>query len=551
MEEYQGKFHETEGRYDSSSINPSSKVERVNEPSYSAGPRGEGTSSRGQAQTTGNQFTGTGFTNPAYQNPAYSSQSNPSGKYYYSNQQSQPNYGQTNPNSASSNMYMNQAPKQRAPKTPKKGGFGKTALKTVAVALIFGLVGGTAFEGVHLGASRLTASTTESATVATVAEKSDNVKTASGSSDSSSSSTLDYDVSDIVKSAESSIVSITTKVTTNYQYFFQNYEQESTGAGSGIIIAKTDDVLYIATNYHVVSGAKEINVGFNDGEMVTASTLGYDEDRDIAVVAVDFSDMKASTTDAISIAAIGDSNALQVGEPAVAIGNALGYGQSVTVGYISALNRSIEGSEGTFIQTDAAINPGNSGGALINSKGEVIGINSIKYADTQVEGMGFSIPINTAMKIIDNIISGKQQDGSLYLGISSASISKDYAQIYGFPEGVYVKDVTKGSPAEKAGLHTGDIIVSFDGTDTLTVEELQNAIADKNAGDQVTLGVYRADAMGNYAQEKIKVTLENKANAITSDQDKSEGQDEGNASVENSSNDNSSNENSAEDNSDD
>ena len=131
MEEYQGKFHETEGRYDSSSINPSSKVERVNEPSYSAGPRGEGTSSRGQAQTTGNQFTGTGFTNPAYQNPAYSSQSNPSGKYYYSNQQSQPNYGQTNPNSASSNMYMNQAPKQRAPKTPKKGGFGKTAIRFV------------------------------------------------------------------------------------------------------------------------------------------------------------------------------------------------------------------------------------------------------------------------------------------------------------------------------------------------------------------------------------------------------------------------------------
>lgn len=130
--------------------------------------------------------------------------------------------------------------------------------------------------------------------------------------------------------------------------------------------------------------------------------------------------------------------------------------------------------------------------------------------------MGFSIPINTAMKIIDNIISGKRQDGSLYLGISGASISRDYAQIYGFPEGVYVKDVTKGSPAEKAGLHTGDIIVSFDGTDTLTVEELQNAIADKNAGDQVTLGVYRADAMGNYAQEKIKVTLENKANAITS-----------------------------------
>ncbi len=322
--------------------------------------------------------------------------------------------------------------------------------------------------------------------------------------DGNTTSTLVYDVSDVADKVMPSIVSITTTVTTRYQYFYQEYEQQETGAGSGIIIGKTDDVLYIATNYHVISDADEINVGFIDGEIVKASVKGYDEDADLAVCEVKFSDMKESTASAITIASVGDSSSLRVGEPAIAIGNALGYGQSVTVGYISALDRTIEDTEGTFIQTDAAINPGNSGGALIDVNGQVIGINSIKYVDSKVEGMGFSIPINSAMEIIDGIISNK---GQTYLGITGADISKEYSQIYGFPEGIYVREVSSGSPAEEAGLHSGDIIVEFDGQSVYTMEELSKLVKEKDEGDKVRVTIYRIDSTGTYQQDKIEVTL--------------------------------------------
>lgn len=398
--------------------------------------------------------------------------------------------------------------KNKPKKQKRQSSFGRKTARTVAVALIFGLVAGAAFEGVHYGASRLEGNSSSTSSTQAAGSSRD-VNTQSVVNNSNSSKTVDYDVADIVAATEPSIVSITTKVTTNYQYFFQDYEQEETGAGSGIIIGKSNDVLYIATNYHVIDGAEEINVGFNDGNIVKAEVTGYDEDRDIAVVSVKFSDMEESTTKSISIATVGDSDKLQVGEPAIAIGNALGYGQSVTVGYISALNRTIEGTDGSFIQTDAAINPGNSGGALINAQGEVIGINSVKYVDSKVEGMGFSIPINDAMDIIDNIISGKKT-GTTYLGISGADISKEYAQIYGFPEGIYVKEIESGSPASEAGLHQGDIIVEFDGKEVYTVESLQKLLKEKKAGDKVSLKVYRADSMGNYEETELTVTLKDK-----------------------------------------
>ena len=385
------------------------------------------------------------------------------------------------------------------------GSFGAAIGKAVACGLAFGIMGGAAFTGFNYVSGRVLGNSSVVSEEKTE-EKAQNV-TLSESVASSGTSTLNYDVASIVEATEASIVSITTTVTTSYQYFFQQYERQSTGAGSGIIIGKSDQNLFIATNYHVIEKADEINVGFVDGNIVKASVVGYDKNEDIAVVKVNFQDIESETSKKISIAKIGDSDQIRVGEPAIAIGNALGYGQSVTVGYISALNRMVEDSNETFIQTDAAINPGNSGGALINANGEVIGVNSVKYVDSSVEGMGFSIPINRAMSIIDGIISGKQ-DTTTYLGISGASISKEYAQIYGFPEGVYVREVQDNSPATKAGIHAGDIIVEFDGTESYTMEELQEMIRKKGAGDSVDIVVYRADTMGNYQKIKLTATLD-------------------------------------------
>ncbi|MBP3234007.1 MAG: trypsin-like peptidase domain-containing protein [Eubacterium sp.] len=404
--------------------------------------------------------------------------------------------------------------RQKVDNKPKKTetkstGFGVKVARTAVIAAVFGLVVGGVFQGIDIGTDKLREYASKDSASETVStgdsDTSSGVKT-QPVVNSAGGKTLSYDVAEIVKSAQPSIVSITTAATESVQYFFQSYDRAVTGAGSGIIIGQDDNTLFIATNCHVIAGAEEINVGFNDGEMVTASVKGYDEDADIAVVAVNKSDMKDSTKDAISVATVGDSDSLQVGEPAIAIGNALGYGQSVTVGYISALDRSIEDSDGTFIQTDAAINPGNSGGALINSSGQLIGINSVKYVDSTVEGMGFSIPINSAMIIINDIIAGTQK-GNAYIGISGEGISKEYSQIYGFPEGIYIKEVEPGSPADKSGLHYGDIIVEFNGDEVYTVEDIQKKLRKCEAGDKVELVVYRADTMGNYDKATVEVTL--------------------------------------------
>ena len=529
--------------YDSNSLNQNHKTENAGYSGYSG-------MSGMKYNTSPNQ--GVNFS----QNPGGSMNgtSNVGGfgsAYGYS--QTSSAYGQSTPNSSGPQGQKPNGQKPQKPKAkqPKKGNFGVTIGKTAAVAAVFGLVAGGAFQGVNYGASKLRGEDTSvsdsyevdnsdiddtndnslfdddsddildnnednETAINDEATDDDAVAYQDTTSDDSvnttkiaqqeQASSVSYDVANIVKKAQPSIVSITTKVTQSYQYFFQNYEQDATGAGSGIIIGQNDDKLYIATNYHVIEGAKEIKVGFNDGEIVDAEVKGYDDSADIAVVAVNLGDMKDSTKDAVTVANVGDSDALQVGEPAIAIGNALGYGQSVTVGYISALNRSIEDSDGSFIQTDAAINPGNSGGALINSSGQVIGINSVKYVDSTVEGMGFSIPINTAMEIINDIIAGNKQ-GNSYLGIKGEAISKEYSQIYGFPEGVYVKEVTSGSPAEAAGLHPGDIISKFGDKDIESNDDLQAAIRGKNPGDTVEIVVYRADNMGYYEETNISVTL--------------------------------------------
>lgn len=426
-------------------------------------------------------------------------------QYMYQNNASE--NGQTDRTEKRSGQKAKKVKKSKlAGKNGKRDSFGRKAGRLAAGGLVFGLAAGAAFQGVNYGASLLQSdSNNQGKTEAVMAEESDVETQPLANLDGSATPTLVYDVSDIAAKVKPSIVSITTTVTERYQYFYQEYEQQQTGAGSGIIIGKTDDVLYIATNYHVIKDAEEINVGFVDGEIVKAAVKGYDEDADIAVCAVRFADMKESTAKAITIAAIGDSDKLAVGEPAIAIGNALGYGQSVTVGYISALDRTIQDSDGTYIQTDAAINPGNSGGALIDINGQVIGINSVKYVDSKVEGMGFSIPINEAMEIINDIISGN--NGKTYIGITGADISKEYSQIYGFPEGIYVKEVASGSPAEEAGIHAGDIIVEFDGQSVYTMEELSSLVKEKDEGDKVRVVVYRTDSMGNYKQMKLEVTL--------------------------------------------
>ena len=403
-----------------------------------------------------------------------------------------------------------------APKRKKGDSMGKKMAKTAAFGLVFGLVGGAAFLGINkaFGTSDKTDTTEATSQSASVNPGSTEQSTGTGDvqqqqvvNTNGSSATINYDVAEIVKKAQPSIVSITTSVKTQYQYFYQQFEQESTGAGSGIIISISEDKskLYVATNYHVIQGATEINVGFNDGQIIKATVTGYDKNNDVAVVEIPMSNIPDATKDAISVAAIGDSDILQVGEPAIAIGNALGYGQSVTVGYISALNRSISDGEGSYIQTDAAINPGNSGGALINSKGEVIGINSIKYVDSKVEGMGFSIPINRAVSIIENIIHGKTT-GKVYIGISGATIDSEYSQIYGFPEGAYVKTITSGSPAERAGIHEGDIIVAVEGRSTLTMEKFIEVLQDYKAGTEVEITLYRANSRGQYEKTTVSVT---------------------------------------------
>ena len=409
---------------------------------------------------------------------------------------------------------MNSVPAQRKPESrqrkqqTKKSGKGRKVLATAGLALVFGVVASGAFIGMNKLFGDKKESTTDIQPSTVQSASADAIGTqATYDGSSGTTSTVSYDVAEIVKKAQPSTVSITTTVTQSYQYYFQQYERQATGAGSGIIIGKNDDVLYIATNYHVIEDAKEINVGFNDGQICKAKVTGYDANADVAVVQVKLSDIPEATANAITIAVTGDSDALQVGEPAIAIGNAMGYGQSVTVGYISALNRSISGNTGSYIQTDAAINPGNSGGALFNAKGEVIGINSIKYVDNKVEGMGFSIPINKAMSIIDGLIQNGTT-GRIYSGIGGANVTSEYTQIYGFPIGIYVKNINSDSPAEKAGLHTGDIIYAIDNKPVATMDELTDALQKYKAGDEVELSIYRANNNGQYNRDSVIVTVD-------------------------------------------
>ena len=352
----------------------------------------------------------------------------------------------------------------------------------------------------------------------------------SDDSDSKEESTAkgSLDVSDIVEETMPSIVSITTKSVEEVQSYYGMFGQygayspeqrEVQGSGSGIIIGKNDTELLIATNYHVVDGAETLSVGFCDSTACEAKVKGYDSEKDLAVVAVSLDDIDSDTMNAISIATIGNSDNLKVGEQVVAIGNALGYGQSVTTGIVSAKNRQLNSddtvgdydsdsnSATNLIQTDAAINPGNSGGALLNMNGEVVGINSAKLASTAVEGIGYAIPMSVAKPIIESLIQdGKYtNENQAYLGIKGGDVSSEMVA-YGFPQGVYVSSVSAGSGAANAGLQEGDIITAVDSTKISSMTELQSALKSYKAGDKVTLTVARQSGR-QYEENKVEVTL--------------------------------------------
>lgn len=395
---------------------------------------------------------------------------------------------------------------QQNPKAPKpKKGYAKKVALVVGAAVLFGAVGGVTMQGTSYLTGKLLGKNTKS-TVGTT-------KTVSNAKLTTSTSTVTSDVSDIVENTLPSIVSITNMSVQEVQNFFGGIsQQESESAGSGIIISQNDSELLVVTNNHVVEGSDTLTVTFNDGNSVEAQIKGTDSARDLAVVAVPLDKISDDTMNAIKVATLGDSDSLKVGEPAIAIGNALGYGQSVTTGIVSATGRTIDGFDGEYIQTDAAINPGNSGGALLNANGEVIGINSAKINSSAVEGMGFAIPISDASDVIQNLMNketrSKVSDEEIgYLGIKGYDVSEEGAQMYNMPTGVYVKEVMSGGGAEKAGLTKGSIITGFEGSSISGMSSLQEQLQYYKAGEEVTLTVQIPDKNGEYTEKDIKVTL--------------------------------------------
>ena len=400
----------------------------------------------------------------------------------------------------------------------KKSGFGIKLVKCAALALVFGLVSGVVFEGVHLASREIFGEDTP------IENVTGNVLTQTGSDDrlEATATSVTYvanGVSDIVDEVMPSIVAITNVSVREYRGIWGRGSYEVPSCGSGIIVSEDEDYLYIVTNNHVVSDANSLTVTFVDDSTVSAEIRGTDPSTDLAIIMVELDSIDRTTMESIKVATLGSSDELRVGEMSIAIGNALGYGQSVTVGYISALNREVSVSDsesGTnytaeLVQTDAAINPGNSGGALLNAAGEVIGINSVKYSDTDVEGIGYAIPISTAMPIIEDLITlGKvDRSDSAYLGIAGVDVTSDVAETYGMPAGVFVAQVTEGSAAEQSGIRRGDIITGFDGKTVTSMEELSTRLQNYKAGDTVEVTIQRASE-GEYLEQTLTVTLGSK-----------------------------------------
>ena len=396
---------------------------------------------------------------------------------------------------------------------PKKNRKVPKPVKLVCAGVAFGLVASVTFQTGNYVGTKVFGTTTTNGKTAKTAQTVDGAKLTT-----SSSSTGTSDVATIAKNAMPSIVSITNMSVQEVQSFFGGtQQQESTSVGSGIIIGQTDSELLILTNNHVVEGNEKLTVSFVDNESVEANVKGTDSTKDLAVVAVKISDVKDSTMDKIAVATMGDSSKLEVGEQVVAIGNALGYGQSVTSGIVSATERTLDGYEGgTLIQTDAAINPGNSGGALLNSNGEVIGINTAKVATDSVEGMGYAIPISDASDTIQNLMNqvtktkvSEAEQG--YLGIQGVDVSDESAKMYNMPTGVYISDVVKNGGAQQAGLTKGSVITGLEGTTISDMNSLKEQLQYYRVGDKVKVTVQVPGNNGEYTEKTVEVTLGSKS----------------------------------------
>ena len=445
--------------------------------------------------------------------------------------------------------------KPHKPKTAHgggNGGFGKKAATAVALAVIFGLVAGAVFQGVNIAADKYRDNNSSSTQIGKTETVTGTEESTDGSSTESSVKSIVAEsgtVAGVAQATMSSIVAITSVSVQEIPSFFGygTRQYQSAGSGSGIIVGENDSELLIATNNHVVSGATTLTVCFAGGDVVgaeeetqamasgdsitdssdssvdvnnavSAKIKGTDEENDLAVIAVEKSDIPEETMNEIKIAQMGSSDDLVVGEQVVAIGNALGYGQSVTSGWVSALNRTISTEDGDtsgLIQTDAAITPGNSGGALLNMKGEVIGINAAKYADSQVEGMGYAIPISKAEPILEELMNretrDKIEDTSKvgYMGIKAADLTTEAIQMYNMPAGAFLTEVTPGGAADKAGIKKGDIVVKLDGQKVSGKNDLVDKLQYYESGETVEVVIARANN-GEYKEETVEVTLGSK-----------------------------------------
>lgn len=427
----------------------------------------------------------------------------------------------------------------RTPEPKKKMGIGKKIAVAICSGLCFGIFAGMGFFAVNTAGNLLGdriggKSGREAAEiieqqeeeVGEIADAIDNKEVAEVKTEAPvSSDPVVMDVTSVVKAVMPSVVSINNRYVEKMSFFGQVYSSEAQSAGSGFIVGQNDTELLLVSNQHVVASAEELTVQFVDGSQAQAQIKGVDIDKDLAVIAVQLSDISNDTMNAIAIAKLGDSDSLTVGEPAIAIGNALGYGQSVTTGVVSALNRAIpvSGSQtaadlealdteiNTFIQTDAAINPGNSGGALLNVKGEVIGINSNKIGGSAVEGMGYAIPISDVKPIIENLMSKQTrlkvaEENRGYLGITGVDVKSDYSELYSIPQGVCVSSVIEGGAADRAGIVRGYIITALNGEEIDSMAELKEELSYFAKGDTIELTVMKMMHEG-YEQDVISVTL--------------------------------------------
>lgn len=489
----------------------------------------QGNSPYNSASSYGRTYGGDGYQNS---NTAggYGTYANQNQNNYQNHYRSSYQYGNTYPNDYAQ---MSQKKEEKKGKKEKKAGgsYWKKALAAVSFGLFFGLFAGLGFLIVEtVSGNSFLVSKGEAAGITAITETPSGTEEAlSGAAQTEKEiknglvketdviTTVVSDVSDVVTEVMPSIVAINNHYTETMSYFGQSMTSEADASGSGIIVGENDAELLIVTNFHVIDGADKLTVQFVEGSEAEAFVKGMDSDMDLAVIAVPLANVQSSTLQQIAVATLGDSDSLTVGEPAIAIGNSLGYGQSVTTGVISALNRSIElsdGTNGTFIQTDAAINPGNSGGALLNVKGEVIGINSNKIGGSVVEGMGYAIPISAANPIIAELMlketkSKVAEEERGYLGISGISVTEEVSQTYGMPEGVYIAQVYENTAAEAAGLMKGDIITAFDGDKISSMDELQRELEFYAKGDTVEITVMTVGE-GGYRSRTVTLTLGNR-----------------------------------------